>query len=123
MANSQKSLVKSREIAFSRQKGRCYYCKCSMWAGNPGEFAQKYKLTRSQVMRFQCTAEHLIARRDGGGWEQSNIVAACRYCNQQRHKGKGKTPERYKSFVRQRMSQGRWHGIIISNLLVYNTRQ
>jgi hypothetical protein len=52
-----------------------------------------------------------VARQDGGSSARMNIVAACRYCNQLRHKRKTPPPpDRYAQLVRKRMRLGRWHG-------------
>lgn len=83
-----KSLARARTVAYTRQSGGCFYCALAMWLDNPLEFASKYGITLGQAKRFQCTAEHLEARQDGGTAFQSNIVAACRFCNQHRHRRK-----------------------------------
>jgi len=46
-----------------------------MWTNNPLKFALKYNATLSQVKRFQCTGEHLVAHQDGGSSAPHNIVA------------------------------------------------
>lgn len=112
MTKSRKSLITPRSIAFNRQAGRCFYCSQPMWSENPLEFASKYKITLGQARRFQCTAEHLQAHQDGGKADQANIVAACWFCNQKRHKRKiAPSPVQYKRLICQRMSQGRWHEV------------
>ena len=83
MSKSRKSLVKPRSKAFSRQNGYCYYCGQPMWNGNPENYASKYNLTLTQTKNFQCTGEHLKAHKDGGNISSDNIVAACKFCNQQ----------------------------------------
>ena len=55
-----------------------------MWSKNPMQFAELHGLREEDAGHFQCTAEHVVARRDGG-IEHRNIVAACRYCNITRH--------------------------------------
>jgi hypothetical protein len=63
-----------------------------------------------QVMRFQGTAGHLTVHQDGGTTVQNNIVSACLFSNQQRHRIKiAPIPEQFKKLVQQRMSDGRWH--------------
>lgn len=110
MPNQSKTLIKSRSTAFERQGGRCYYCDFPMWRGSIEQFARFYGITLGQARQFQCTAEHLLARQDGGGDGRSNIVAACLVCNQRRHKRKlVPEPEVYMALVRQRLNQGRWH--------------
>ena len=65
-------IAKNRLIAYQRQSGRCYYCDLPMWLGKlPGK--------RHRPASLQCTAEHLVARQDGGDNSARNIVAACRF--------------------------------------------
>ncbi len=110
MPTQSKTLIKSRSTAFERQGGRCYYCDFPMWRGSIEHFARLYGITLGQARQFQCTAEHLLARQDGGGDVRSNIVAACFVCNQRRHKRKQPLePEIYREFIQRRLSQGRWH--------------
>jgi 5-methylcytosine-specific restriction endonuclease McrA len=105
-----KILNKSRLKAFKQQQGRCIYCELPMWLDNSQVFALKYKITGRQAKDFKCTAEHLLARKDGGEDNQSNIVAACHYCNQKRHKRKlPKDPITYKHYVITRISKGKWN--------------
>jgi hypothetical protein len=112
MAKPRKSLVKPRSIAFTRQAGYCFYCGQPMWSKNPLEFASQHKITPGQAKRFQCTGEHLQAHQDGGSSKQHNIVAACLFCNRQRHRRKeAPPPDRYKELVHQRMTQGGWHEV------------
>lgn len=108
-------LVRPRAHAFSHQSGRCFYCGMPMWDGNPLEFANEHGITLGQAKRLQCTGEHLVARQDGGSTARSNIVAACRFCNEVRHRRKTPLPpERYMLLVRKRMKLGRWHGPWVS---------
>src|SRR5688572_17231577 len=85
---TKKSLQRCRTAAFARQGGCCYYCGRPIWIDDSTEFAVAHHLTRRQVPGRACTAEHLIARRDGGPDTCENIVAACRECNQTRHRRK-----------------------------------
>jgi len=99
-----------RSTAYARQAGTCFYCKMPMWTDNPQQFALKYGISLKQAERHQCTAEHLQARQNGGGDSQANIVAACKFCNQQRHQRKiAPTPEAYKQMVQRRVRQRKWH--------------
>ena len=117
MAKPRKSPIKPRARAFSLQDGRCYYCGQPMWTKkNRSKFLSRFNVTLPQVMRFQCTAEHLTAHQDGGTIAQGNIVAACWFCNQQRHRRKiALVPEQFKKLVQQRMSKGRWHGFRLTS--------
>jgi 5-methylcytosine-specific restriction endonuclease McrA len=92
------TLQKSRQLAFKRQHGLCFYCGLPMWlSGQQGPAA------------LRCTAEHLIPRSEGGGDGPSNIVAACWQCNSTRHKRKQPPePQRYQVEVRRHVAQGRW---------------
>lgn len=105
------SLVRPRTHAFVHQSGRCFYCGLPMWTDNPVDFATEHGITLRQAKSLQCTGEHLVARQDGGASAPSNIVAACRFCNERRHKRKTPPPpEHYIHLVRKRMRLGRWHG-------------
>lgn len=118
MPTQSKTLIKSRSTAFERQGGLCYYCNFPMWRGSIEHFARLYGITLGVARQFQCTAEHLLARQDGGGDGQSNIVAACLVCNQRRHKRKQPPePEIYRELVQQRLNRGRWHMVhALSNI-------
>ncbi len=96
MANNQ--LHRSRKLAFDRQGGLCYYCGLRMWLDGPPGPAP-----------LRCTAEHLLARSEGGSDGPSNIVAACWHCNRTRHKRKRPPePELYRAEVRRRVQRGAW---------------
>jgi 5-methylcytosine-specific restriction endonuclease McrA len=56
-----------------------------MWQEGKKKFAEKYGISELAATRFQCTAEHLKARSDGGSNDTNNIVAACYFCNHTRH--------------------------------------
>lgn len=90
--------------AFQAQNGNCYYCGQRMWIHSANEPRP------SPDARFQCTAEHLIARQDGGRDVTSNIVAACWFCNSRRHRSKKPLPPRaYLAHVHRRMSKRKWN--------------
>jgi hypothetical protein len=79
-----------------------------MWEDDPAAFAQTHKLTLAEAGAFRCTAEHLKARKDGGRNARRNIVAACLFCNQQRHRSSdAPSPSDYKHAVQQRLGVGR----------------
>lgn len=91
-------LQRSRNTAFSRQDGKCYYCGLRMWLSDP---------TGPAALR--CTAEHMKPRSEGGRDCASNIVAACVHCNRTRHKRKlPPSPETYRAEVRRRVARGAW---------------
>ena len=114
---SQK-IQKSRLLAFERQNGRCYYCSALLWLEKIAEFAAKYELSQRQAYRFQCTAEHLVARQDGGCDVSKNIVAACWFCNSRRHRRRyAPSPEAFKKLVSQRIKQHKWHPKQLQHML------
>lgn len=76
-----------RDAAAKAQNGLCYYCGCVMCKAN-------LKADTS------ASAEHLIARQDGGQDTKTNVVAACRRCNTLRHgKYGGMDHARFKSLM------------------------
>ncbi len=109
------TVVKNRRRAAAHQGFRCYYCGLPMWETDPENFASRYQPPRDRLPDLRCTAEHLIARCDGGGDHANNIVAAHRFCNAHRHMmRKALTPEMYKKRVTRRMRQGRWLSGVLS---------
>lgn len=104
-------LKQSREAAYLRQHGRCFYCEQAMpHAWDIETFATRYRLSQKQARQLICTAEHLHARCNGGGNASGNIVAACWLCNQRRHKRPHPLePEPYKRLVMDRIAKGSWH--------------
>lgn len=86
-------LQKLRARSCSMQGGICFYCRLPMGA--------------------DVTAEHLVARMDGGKNTRSNIVAACRRCNALRHglfPGAAPDPETYQAYVLLMRMAGLWGG-------------
>lgn len=101
-------LARLRHSAYLAQSGRCFYCGLPMWVRDPESFAASHGITPSQARVFQCTAEHLEARKDGGEDTKQNVVAACLCCNQLRHYRKpAPEPGAYRSVVQERLSNGR----------------
>ena len=106
-----KSLSELRARAYSAQGYRCFYCRCFMWLGSADAFCTQFRLRSGQVVGLQCTAEHLVARQDGGTDCLENVVAACQSCNWRRHaRPKAMPVDRYRTHVARRVQQGRWHG-------------
>ncbi|WP_414691743.1 HNH endonuclease [Noviherbaspirillum sp.] len=104
------SLRRTRSIAFERQRGRCFYCQAPTWLRAPDQFASTFRLTIRETRQLQATAEHLIARCDGGGNRRDNIVAACVFCNSRRHRrARPLEPEQYRLLVQKRLEKGCWH--------------
>jgi hypothetical protein len=92
-------IITSRQAAFIRQDGRCYYCNFLMLAADD-----------SGPHGLRCTAEHRIAKCLGGSNGIHNIVAACLHCNRTRHRAKHPLDaESYRAYVRRKLSRGRWH--------------
>lgn len=111
-----RKISKQRIAAFHNQSGRCYYCDSPIWEDNPKEFAKKHHISNKQAARFKCTAEHLLARCDGGKDLQANIVAACTFCNKTRHQKKNpRCPQEHKAHILKRLKQGKWHPRNIGN--------
>lgn len=81
-----KTTRKMRDVSFERQAGRCYYCCQPMWRSDPSAFAERHDLSSSQARLLRLSAEHLRPRSDGGRDDAMNVVAACTYCNNQRHR-------------------------------------
>lgn len=61
-----------RLAAYHRQKGRCWWCGEAMVLEPENHGGQPDRL---------CTAEHLMPSSVGGRTNRSNVVAACRVCN------------------------------------------
>ncbi|MBU1566066.1 MAG: HNH endonuclease [Proteobacteria bacterium] len=103
-------IVKNRLKAFKNQAGRCYYCESIMWLDKKEDFAADHKIGISEAEKLKCTAEHLIARCDGGKNNQSNIVAACLLCNSERHRlRQPPAPTQYRELIKKRLKKGNWH--------------
>lgn len=103
------ALKNIRRTKMLAQEGRCYYCGLPMWdeALNDCPAAEYRSSRRPKTLR--CTAEHLLPRSEGGVDTPENIVAACLFCNQRRHRAKcPRSPEAHRTHVRRRMAAGRW---------------
>ena len=102
-------LARLRTRAMKTQDGLCYYCRQPMWSKDARAFCRTYNLSITKARLFECTAEHLRARRDGGGDNARNIVAACWRCNQKRHQSNNPlaAPE-YRRYVRARIATDEW---------------
>ncbi|TPI79469.1 HNH endonuclease [Mesorhizobium sp. B2-8-9] len=111
--------IKSLRTALAhRQQWRCFYCKFLMWSRNAAEFAATYQIPTGLLDRFRCTAEHLTPRTNGGGGTIDNIVAACQFCNETRHRAKVTlSPEEYQRRVQKRVKAGKWHPRSLHHLL------
>ena len=111
------ALTRLRSQAFHAQHGRCYYCDLPMWQAAPDEM-KAFGLSPRMAAPLHCTAEHLVARQDGGKNEEGNIAAACWLCNTRRHKRKSPPPpDVYRAFVQKRLAKGKWHSPIVRQSL------
>ncbi|MFX0541536.1 HNH endonuclease [Roseovarius sp. S4756] len=109
-----RSIKKIRQSKFKAQNGRCHYCRQPMWVASSDKFRLRFGMSAKQSAKFQCTAEHVQARCDGGPDASSNIVAACKFCNQTRHSAKDALSEKqYKEKVIRRLKGGKWHGFLV----------
>ena len=100
----------SRAYRFQLQNGLCYYCNQPMWLDNSEEYRRTYRVTKKQARHRQATAEHLIAKSDGGSNSSANLVAACQFCNSRRHRcRKPNSPNEYAKHVKNRLAHGKWH--------------
>jgi 5-methylcytosine-specific restriction endonuclease McrA len=101
-----KNIRKKKMIA---QGGRCFYCNLPMWDETDGSLLRQRGAKTALPRALRCTAEHLHPRSAGGGISDENIVAACFFCNTQRHRRKqAPSPEAHRQRVRQRMEAGKW---------------
>jgi len=83
-----------------------------MWEKDLEQYAELFKISLRQAQWMRSTGEHLTAHKDGGFANPDNIVAACLFCNRQRHaRKKDLTPEKYKILVSKRVEEKRWHGL------------
>ena len=98
-----------RSVAFSKQGGLCHYCKKHMWLTHRSAFAKRHGLTNLQAAARRCTAEHLQPRAKGGKNDQSNVVAACWYCNQARNWFQNPPSDRFGKWARRLESCGQWY--------------
>lgn len=119
-------IQRHREAAYRAQGGRCFYCRCPMWQNQAerDQLVRANHLTSNQARRLRCTAEHLVAKRDGGPNGRDNIVAACWLCNQRRHRRKN--PLTWQEFLRLvtfRVTRNRWHFFGIGAVYRVNTRR
>lgn len=112
MTKKRTSLSALRKLSFTYQNGHCYYCNQPMWNSNPKEFSIKHNITIKQAKQLKCTGEHLLPHSLEGPATKKNIVAACHYCNQKRHRRENElSPTTYKSLVSRRLAKKRWHGL------------
>ena len=68
--NTRRKLRYLRDVAFQRQRGKCFYCNIAMVQPQDG-------LDQPNMV----TADHLLPRVEGGADVECNVVAACLSCN------------------------------------------
>jgi len=104
-----KALKNLRRKKMVAQGGRCFYCSLPMWDEALGHCLPVNCKTGGLPKVLRCTAEHLHPRSEGGANTADNIVAACLFCNNSRHRRKRPlSPEAHRAHVQQRMAAGRW---------------
>ncbi len=104
------SLKAKRVRAYNSQNGRCYYCEIQMWLNDPQDHYLRSSVSSAGMVRIRCTAEHVQARSDGGSNAKENIVAACWFCNQARHRRpRPVNSQAFRAFVKSRMRAQKWH--------------
>ena len=104
-----KALQNLRRKKMLAQGGRCYYCALPMWDQALDDCLPASCRSSRRPKILRCTAEHLLPRSEGGANSAKNIVAACLYCNNARHRRKRPpSPEAHRAHVQQRMAAGRW---------------
>ena len=80
-----------------------------MWTESIADFQNEHSVSAQKARWFQCTAEHLKTASEGGAISETNIVAACRFCNESRHRVKSALPPNaYKEEVARFLQQGKW---------------
>lgn len=96
--------------AHGKQGGLCFYCCLPICEGDVQPFIRRYGLTAREAKSLLSTAEHLVARKDGGTDGNSNVVAACWTCNQGRHQRKSRDLDwlQFRALVQNRMRQRKW---------------
>jgi 5-methylcytosine-specific restriction endonuclease McrA len=106
----RKSLKNVAAKAFDLQNGRCFYCDSPMWRGDSSKHQNSLRISSAQAKWFQCTGEHLVPHSEGGSSGADNIVAACQFCNLQRHRMRvPPRPEQFRQFVQKRVLARRWN--------------
>lgn len=104
------NLKQYRLRAYALQGGQCFYCGLPICEGDIKQFQSEFGSTAREAKSLFSTAEHLVARKDGGTNGNSNVVAACWTCNQSRHRRKNVNLswEQFRDLVCRRMQQGKW---------------
>jgi 5-methylcytosine-specific restriction endonuclease McrA len=86
-----------------------------MWQNDIEGYARQHGISLARAKFFQCTGEHLVAYNKGGSASRKNIVAACLFCNQKRHKRKNPpSPSEYAVLVEKRLERGAWNAYLLN---------
>jgi len=104
-------LAKLRIRAFHAQQGYCIYCGLPLWEAFIQASAPPH-IPELWAHHLRATAEHLVARQDGGPNSAINIAAACAWCNARRHQGRATNapdPVTYQRQIQRLMERGLWH--------------
>jgi len=81
-----------------------------MWKDDINAYALKNAMSLRQARFFESTGEHLIPFSEGGTSKQENIVAACRLCNERRHRRNANlTSAQYIEYVQRHVARGGWN--------------
>lgn len=99
-----------RARAFKSQNGKCFYCQIPMWLTNVTDQFFRSRISAKAMSHIRCTAEHVKALSDGGSDANDNLVAACRFCNETRHRrARPLSSSEFREFVMSRVRRGKWH--------------
>lgn len=92
---THKALGQLRRLAFECPNAStgaaftaAYLCGRATARPSRSAFSKRLGISRRVRQTLRCTAEHLIARQDGGRNTQDNVLAACTECNHGRHDGR-----------------------------------
>jgi hypothetical protein len=101
-------ILQRQRLRAARMQGFCC-CYCDLPMAGTGS---PYHLALASLGSwFEATAEHLLARQDGGGDSADNIAAAHRVCNARRHRcAKPLLPAAFAVHVCGRIAKDRWFG-------------
>jgi 5-methylcytosine-specific restriction endonuclease McrA len=109
-------LQKLRHAAYVKQGGLCFYCNLPIWEDDEEVCSEILSIPERLTKLLRCTAEHLCAKQDAGADVPDNIVAACWWCNSQRHRipTAAPRPEVYRAKVRKSVQRGGFHPVVAS---------
>jgi hypothetical protein len=108
----RKRLIQLRRQAFLSQNCQCFYCRLLMWEQGGKQLAKRMGIPIRLARYLRCTAEHLRPQANGGPDTPENVVAACAWCNHERHAHQpndAPDPLTYRAQVADYMALGGWH--------------